>query len=229
MKKIIVTSNLPELLYDEEITPKPSKEFIPEWYKTVPVEVKNYQHNYKKLTDLRTVKACPSFTDVFKLGYVFVAPCDIWLNISENGKPEWKVPHENFLVDLHPKAQFVDYIPDKNLRYTFKFVSPFRVITPPGYSVMQLPMMYHYNKEFYVPYGIIDTDIHHEINQQICITTDDEVLIKKGTPLCYLIPFKREKYKLSIEKYKKHYDRIMRSQYYVWTRFKQGYNKRRNS
>jgi hypothetical protein len=94
---------------------------------------------------------------------------------------------------------------------------------------MQLPMMYHYNKEFYVPYGIIDTDIHHEINQQICITTDDEVLIKKGTPLCYLIPFKREKYKLSIEKYKKHYDRIMRSQYYVWTRFKQGYNKRRNS
>lgn len=227
MKKIIVTSTVPELLQDKEIQPKSSSEYIPDWYKEVPIEVKGYFHSHKKLPGLRTVKACPSFTDVFKLGYVFVAPCDIWLKIHDNGEPEWRTPHKTFSMDIHPKAQFVDYLKNTNIRYVFKFESPFRVITPKGYSVIQLPMMYHFNPEWYVPYGIIDTDVHHEINQQIFITTDDEVFIKKGTPLNYLIPYKRETLKLSIEDINKHIKQITASHLIVWSKFKNAYQKGR--
>jgi hypothetical protein len=225
--KIIVTSVNTDLLDHEDILPKPSSEFIPEWYKNVPVEMKDYKHSFKKLPNLRTVKACPSFTDIFKLGYVFVSPCDIWLKVHENGEPEWRTPHEFFSLDTHPKAQFVDHLPDKNVRYVFKFESPFRVITPKGYSVMQLPMMYHFNPEWYVPYGIIDTDIHHEINQQIFITTDDEVLIKKGTPLNYLIPFKREEYNLDIQHPSKLQKQLAKNHLVQWMRFKNSYVKKR--
>jgi hypothetical protein len=40
--------------------------------------------------------------------------------------------------------------------------------------------------------GIIDTDVWHEINQQILyFGNGKEIFIKKGTPLAHYLPFKR--------------------------------------
>lgn len=52
--------------------------------------------------------------------------------------------------------------------------------------------------------GIIDTDVHHEINQQVAIIdTEEEIFIAKGEPLCVYIPFKRGKEKYVVRPYTK--------------------------
>jgi hypothetical protein len=60
---------------------------------------------------------------------------------------------------------------------------------------MQLPMFYNFNGDFSVMPGVIDTDIHHIINQQVVYHGDgEEIFIKKGTPIAQYIPFKRSSY-----------------------------------
>ena len=77
-------------------------------------------------------------------------------------------------------------------QFVFKAISPWKIITPPGWSVLQLPLFYHFNQEWSVMPGVIDTDIHSEINQQILYHGNGkEVVIKCGDPLVLYIPFKR--------------------------------------
>ena len=59
-------------------------------------------------------------------------------------------------------------------------------------------MPYTYNDKWELSYGVLKTDLIHEINLQINILTNEEVLIKQGTPLGVYIPFKREEYNLEI-------------------------------
>lgn len=228
--QIIFTSNVEGVIDDEAIYPQPANKFLPEWYKDIPVQHKNATHFYKKFLDIRTVKACPSFTDIFNLGYVIVAPFDVWFNLEDNGETKMQTPHPRYIVDEHSNKQFVNYHPG-NVRKVFKINSPFRVFTPKNYSIMQLPMFYHFNPDFYVPYGIIDTDKHHEINHQIMYTsTDNEIFIRKGTPLCYLVPFNRKnKLELKIDKdYSKYKSRVDSAHHKVFSVFKNGYVKSEN-
>lgn len=224
--KIKVTAIIGGMLEDKNILPQPANKYIPEWFKNMPVELKGFNHNFKKLPNLRTVKSCPSFTDVFKNGYVIPCPFDVWLHIKENGDVDWRTPDDNFKIEIHPNDQFINHA-KTNVRKVFKISNPFRIVTPKGWSVMQLPMFYHFNPDFYVPYGIIDTDRHHEINQQIFYTSkEDEILIKKGTPLNYLIPFKRSnKLKIQVVNYAKLHEKITGSWFRVFSKFKNGYLK----
>jgi hypothetical protein len=60
-------------------------------------------------------------------------------------------------------------------------------------------MFYHFEKGFSILPGILDTDIHHEINQQVLYHGDGEnVTIKAGDPFALYIPFER-KSKLGLE------------------------------
>ena len=57
---------------------------------------------------------------------------------------------------------------------------------------MQLPLFYHFNQEWSVLPGVIDTDIHTEVNQQVLYHGDGkEITIKCGDPFVLYIPFKR--------------------------------------
>ena len=47
--------------------------------------------------------------------------------------------------------------------------------------------------------GIIWSDIHHEINQQMHFKQYGEFIIKRGTPLAMYIPYERNKYTHTIE------------------------------
>jgi hypothetical protein len=64
---------------------------------------------------------------------------------------------------------------------------------------LQLPLFYHFNKNFSVLPGVIDTDIHHEINQQVLYHGgNDKIRINRGDPFALYIPFER-KSKLGLE------------------------------
>jgi hypothetical protein len=170
----------------EECRPKPAKNFIPQWFKDIPPGLPN------------TVKHCPSFPDYFSTGYVLPMWTDIRIGFKkETQEWSWNAPSDFSTVEAHTPNQFINYVKPSFLgidaELVFKFNCPWRIITPKGWSVLQLPLFYNFNKEFSVLPGVIDTDIHHEINQQVLYHgSKEEVEIKRGTPLALYIPFKRE-------------------------------------
>jgi hypothetical protein len=189
MDKIEFISTVEGLDKIEECIPKPAKHYIPKWFKDIP------SHG-------STVKYCPSFPDYFSLGYVV----PMWTNSklvykSETGFWKWEVKDEKFKYTLHSNQQMLDYVTARfngvDGQVIFKAECPWMIITPPGWSVLQLPLFYHFNQEWSVMPGVIDTDIHNEINQQILYHGNGkEINIKRGDPFVLYIPFKKDDIKL---------------------------------
>lgn len=221
--KVIFWNSVPGL---EEVNPPvPAIECIPEWFKKMPQDITEYFSGHPG-----TLKRCPGFVDFYKEGYVLKLWCDLYVKINEDRTYEVQSPEKNFKFIVHLDNQFLDHIPDRN---TFSAVlkghNPWRIKTPKGWSVMQLPMFYDFNKTFTVLPGSIWTDIHHEINPQIAFYSTGEFFIPRGTPLAVYIPYKRQKIKYEIsaltEKLKKLEDVA-----YFWfaSKFRGGYKDHQN-
>ena len=228
-KHAIWTSNNIWAEEDKSIHPKQAVNFLPDWLKNTPPQIDNGVKS-KYLPKIRTVKKCPSFTDIYKDGYILVAPFDIWLSVKKQNDTvvsEWRTPHEELVLDIHKVEQMVDHLPkESNVKQIFKLIYPFKCITPKGYSIRQLPLYYHYNNDWHVPYGVINTDKHHEINLQICYTSiNDEVLIKKGTPMAHIVTFKRsDRIKMKYKKFnKKLHAKTLSSNFFIFRHFQNGY------
>jgi hypothetical protein len=181
--KIQFISTVEGLESIEECLPKPAKHFIPKWFKDIPSK------------NILSVKNCPSFPDYFSQGYILPMWCDVELVKSDSGW-SWSTPIDKFSWRSHTNDQFLDYTQASfngvNGQFIFKPDCPWRIITPPGWSVLQLPLFYHFNKDYSVLPGIIDTDIHHEINQQVLYHGNgNSVKINTGDPFVLYIPFKR--------------------------------------
>lgn len=181
----------------KDCTPKLATKYIPDWFKSIPVSTKP--------RDGKSVRICPAFPDFFSSCYVIPMWMDSVLSYSKT-MDRWAVDCTNEVTEwtIHGKSQFLDYTEaslfGEDASFVFKAESPWYVFTPPGYSVLQLPMFYHFNKDWSVLPGIIDTDIHHEINQQVLYHGDDkDVYIPRGTPFVMYLPYKREDFDLIID------------------------------
>jgi hypothetical protein len=193
-KKIEFVSMVKGLEDIEECRPKPAKSFTPQWFKDLPASPNQL---------LPTVRVCPSFTDYFSLGYVMPMWTDFKLKYQDE-KWSWESSDQDFRMSSHPNEQFIKYTtPTFNGvegQFVFKAVCPWRIITPKGWSVLQLPLFYDFNNEFSVLPGVIDTDIYSQANQQILYHANGkEIDIKRGTPLALYVPFQRESSFLDID------------------------------
>jgi hypothetical protein len=183
--KIQFISTVEGLESIEECLPRPAKHFIPQWFKDIPNFVE----------DTTTVKHCPSFPDYFSQGYIVPMWCDVKLKSDKNGW-SWDTPTSLMSWDIHGDKQFLNYTNANfngvDAQFVFKANCPWRIITPPGWSVLQLPLFYHFNKDWSVLPGVIDTDIHTEINQQVLYHGNGKsIKINVGDPFALYIPFKR--------------------------------------
>jgi hypothetical protein len=211
--KIQFISTVKGLESIEECLPRPAKHFIPKWFKDIPSSA------------IGTVKDCPSFPDYFSQGYIIPMWSDVTLKKNKDGW-EWFSSSSKIKWDTHLDPQFLDYtIANFNGidgQFVFKAESPWRVITPPGWSVFQLPLFYHFNQQWSVLPGIIDTDIHHEINQQVLYHGNGEVVkISAGDPFVLYIPFKRSnklKHKIRYQN-KKDIASFLKKDFFYTTRF----------
>ena len=174
---------------EKDVPVVPAKEYIPDWWKKV-------ERMITSLNDKGTVRHCPSFPEYITQGFVVPLWCDLHINI-EHEKFEWHTPEGMFTFTSHSDAQFRDWAPKHvkdNTSMVLKPNCPSRVKTPPGWSVWQLPMYYEFNPLYEVLPGIIWSDIHHEINQQMLMKKYGEFVIKRGTPLAMYVPYERNKY-----------------------------------
>lgn len=199
--KISFSSIVPGLETIEECCPKPSRHYIPSWWKSFPKQ--------EPFPATQTVKVCPSFPQFFSQGYVLPMWADLHLEYNKEnefwsytiGRPGDKNP---FSLEQHSNDQFLDYvipsIQGKNIIKIFKLVTPWLVFAPKGYSLLQLPMFYHFNQDFSVFPGVIDPERHTgEINLQIALHEGrSSIIVKRGTPIAQYIPFKRTENELVV-------------------------------
>ena len=193
--KVIFWSNIKGL--EDIVPPQPAKNYIPEWWKNAPSFMPDMEADGPISRDKGTVKICPSVQDWFSQGYVLPMWFDVHINIKENGE----VIVRNLKNNLIGSSTFMDnrtYISllpkqQKNQAVAvFKPDCPWRMKTPAGYSCYQFPMWYHFNPDFEVPPGPVWSDEYHMINPQIILKHYGEIKIKRGTPLCVFVPYKRE-------------------------------------
>jgi hypothetical protein len=215
-------STFPEILSDETVLPKTTNKYIPEWYKKMPLT-----SNSSEITGRRTVKACPAISDLFGLGYVIPAWSDIAI-YYENGVALARIGQREEIMKTHENEQFLNHADHNFLgkqgKFVFKLDNPWKIITPKGWSVLQLPLLYNFNEDFSVLGGVIDTDIWHQTNLQIMYYGTKEIIIPKGTPLVQYIPFKREKNKLTIRSANdKDRLKFRDTEYRILSKFSKGY------
>ena len=185
----------------EVARPQPANKFLPSWWKDTPIDTIKTPHSYF-IDEHLTVKACPSFPEYLSNGYILPMWADSVLYYSEESDT-WQTRigdnagWENYNISAHSNFQFNNHA-DVSMQgvpssLTFKFTSPWSIFTPKGYSVMQLPLFYHFNKEFSALPGIIHSDIMHQIFLQVAYQgTGTEIYIPQGTPVVQYIPFKRD-------------------------------------
>lgn len=195
---ISFVTSMPGLLDIEECLPIPARKAFPSWVSQIP--------RTDPIFESSTVRRCPGIIDYLSSGFVLPMWADTRLQYNPTSG-EWRTQsghHGNLTKwEIHGQEQFLDYVQAQHLgrevKLVFKSLSPWRIITPPGWSVLQLPLQYHFDNPFAIMAGVIDTDIYHEINQQVMYFGDGEdILIERGTPLVMYVPFKRESLSLDV-------------------------------
>ena len=181
---------------EEVVSPQPAKKYIPKWWKNVPPFMPNIEGEKKQNERVReTIKICPSIQDWFSQGYVIPMWCDLHIEVKENGEVICIPSDEKFSGGLMPNDAYVSWLPEQQKKHAVVIIKPdcpWRIKTPAGYSCYQFPMWYHFNPDFEVPPGPVWSDEYHTINPQIILKHYGEIKIKRGTPLCVFVPYKRE-------------------------------------
>jgi len=199
-KDIIFESELEGLIEG----PKPSLYHIPEAYKKLDKFTSGSKRNKE------TVKACLPFLDALQFGYIIPFPIDyevvyhegsIHFNISEmiEGPVQGM-----FAVESHSNDQISEDL--KHDKRTFdvvlKFLNPWQITTPPGYSCLFTQPL-NQNAPFKIIDGVVDTDkFPLKINFPFYWTGDlsKKHILKHGTPMVQVIPFKRDSWKMKVKK-----------------------------
>ena len=199
--------------YDTETVknfrPVLAKSYMPEWWKKAKVgmDIRN-----KRLT---TIRACPAMDDWLKSGWYLVANRDLQVKFGRSDETDsdhsrnWVVDNGRYASPSHPADQMCNafhYLgEDGPIKDAFKMSNPWNITTPSGYSCLYLDPFLFQNKFFATWQGIIDTDTFNKNmdNAQIIFypRVNHSFTILKGTPLCQVIPYKREDWNASYIQY----------------------------
>lgn len=206
MKEIVFADTLN---ISKEFQPQPAYKHLPEWYKNKESYINNEKKPSEDNQTSGTIKRCMPVFDSITQGYLIFTYCDIWVSQkveqTEDGSivksPWYQWPAYN-PVEFHPVIQ-ADTHPNSNGHPYPKFVSPWSIKTPPGYSTMFFAPV-HRDNVFTVLPGVVDTDKYNfPVNFPMVLSDPNfEGLIPAGTPIVQLVPFKRDNWKISFDNIK---------------------------
>lgn len=198
---ITFVSTIPGIDLIDELMPKKSSNFIPQWWKDTPF-IPGYQTSKEIFPG--NIKNCPSFPQYFSEGYILPMWVDTALGYDKDTNNwSWQSSRADF--SWSPNSDdLLNVLPfelcGSKAVFAFKTFSPWKIITEPGYSCLILPLFFHFNNDFSVVPGIIDTDITHTLSPDVMYHSEKTtLLIEKGTPFLQIIPFKRESFNVSVK------------------------------
>ena len=166
--------------------PKPASKFIPNWYK----EIESRIPEEKNPNSSMTIKKCIPVFDSITAGYIIISPCDVYVSIVDE-EPVYQSSLPN-IINFHPRKQAYNH-PDSNIFSYPKWINPWSIKTPNGWSCYFKPPAHNPNPWFKILEGIVDTDKYiSPVNFPfVLLDPKKECLIPAGTPIAQVIPIKR--------------------------------------
>lgn len=176
---------------DVLVPPAPAGKFIPDWYKHLPTH--SHTTRDSKGSFGMTAKKCLPMLDVLTHGFIIPLAGDIHIRTNEDAS-QIEVTENQYikLTEEHSQHQVGSKFPFPK-HHLIKFVNPFVIKTPPGYSCMFIPPVNHIETRFIALGGIVDTDKYHrEINfPSVWLAPNFDNVLPAGTPIVQVIPYKR--------------------------------------
>jgi hypothetical protein len=162
---------------------------LPQWFRDQPGDVELPE----AAGTMHTVKQCPPFLDAMTTGYIIPLAGDVNFTRDQSGALAFDCPDGDTTIELHHPAQLAGSPwADSPV---IKFINPWIIVTPPGYSTLYLPPLNHEPNGFQILAGVVDTDTFYaHVNfPAVCLLPrGSNLTLKRGTPLVQVIPFKRE-------------------------------------
>lgn len=188
-----------EVLVDK---PVPARKETPEWFK----KIKAFENNNFKIDEHGdanvTAKMCQPLSDSFSIGYIQKTWCDI--NIENiNGEIYYSSSMQYSPIS---HRENISEIPIDEIYYPIEFTWKVQWIPklPNGYSVLYTHPINRSDLPFQTVSGVVDADkFFHEGKglNPFYVKKGFSGIIPKGTPFLQIIPFKRENWKSSFEKF----------------------------
>lgn len=182
--------------------PKPSKTLIPEWFKKIPMYASglNAEPKLKLAKEYgtnMTVRKCVPFTDAMTMGYTVELPCEVVLEQNKSGYDiDWKLDANVF--SLHQANSMMIEPPYGYHKHISKYNWGTIPLTPKGYSTLVLPSLIEHDSPFKAVPAIIDTDVSEfSFSLPVWVSDHHEGVIRIGTPIAQLLPFKRDNWTMS--------------------------------
>jgi hypothetical protein len=179
----------------------PSKSLIPEWYKgakndflskgkTDPISM--LEPNSKNF------KMCMPLFDSLSVGYLVLCPADLVVTVDEFGSPRinWVDPNYD-IVNYREKVEDTVPVPAGCNPRNFTWVFPVSIKLPKGYSAILTHPFNRNELPFVTTTGIIDGSFAFGFGQYpFFIKQGFSGVIKQGTPIAQVIPFKSDSWKM---------------------------------
>jgi hypothetical protein len=189
--------------YFNEVAPKPypAQKNLPEWYRSMPQYYPDHEGKSKINISNRlvntTARNCTPMFDVMTSGYILPLWSDVLVDRNHLGQPiiNWRCSMPVF--ELHGSDGITGVpSPPGYSKEVFKYLSPWYFKTPKGYSTLIMNPPLSGDSTFQVVPAIVDTDKNNtELIFPLWINKDFTGIIKKGTPVAQIIPFKRDEWK----------------------------------
>jgi hypothetical protein len=213
-------------------SPQPAIKDLPDWWK----DHSSHGNENEELTPegfVLTVKKCVSVFDTLATGYILYCPTDIYIDATNPYYVEWQLPrvfsdkrdpHE--VVAMHSQSQVANFPWDDDVyhREIFRIHPQWTIETPPGYSTLFMqPMNRGGSPLQHIP-GIIDTDkFISNGHLSYRVKKGFKGIIKQGTPLTQVIPFKRDEWEMSLAPYEESVEKLDKQRVKIRATFKNGY------
>ena len=185
--------------------PVPAIKLVPEWYRRQPGNVDD-KNQIPRGFATSTVKRCMPIFDVMTAGYILMTPCDIYVDATNPDKLEYSVPNQlggirRDLFSSHSPEQYDQYPIDKEKYHKelLRILPFWACSTSSGYSSL-ITQPAHIDQTPLTAFpGIIDTDTFvTDGHFSFLVEKGFKGVIKQGTPIIQIIPFKREDWEMEI-------------------------------
>lgn len=187
--------------------PKPAREYLPEWYKSIPAFENNKPEFNSNGRTNKTVKMCMPFADSMTAGYIQEAWQDIFIDVKEvDGEYGFRysvpgLPESIGVRDNKPSIPLGDaFYPIE-----FTFHPTWVPELPKGWSILYTQPFNRLDLPFQFASGIVDADTFTQSlpksNFPFYVRKGFNGVIPKGTPMYQMIPFKRENWESSLQEH----------------------------
>jgi hypothetical protein len=207
-KKIVFKSCYPWFF---EVAPKPipASKNLPEWLKKMSpyMATENNPLGNSLSVINRTAnvsgKKCFPMLDALSSGYLIPLWSDVYVDATSETTPPaitWRVSRPVF--EMHgDQTEGVEAPKDFHMQ-PFKYLNYWRIITPPGYSILVTQPFGFRNTNLQAIPAVIDTDKSNlQILFPLWIKKGFKGVIEKGTPIAQVTPFKRDNWEAEYSTY----------------------------